>query len=275
MPSTAKPAKAKIGVLGASGYTGSELVRLLLRHPRAELVLLTADRRAGQEMRAVFPQFSPFKLPKLVSIDDTDWKKVKLDLAFCALPHATTQKVIADLLDQGAEDQGGGPFGGLPARRHRGLCEVVRPRAPRAEAAARGGVRAGRGLSRQDQEGAPRRQSRLLHELRAASAHAAAQGQGDRSRRDRDRRQVRHDRGGALRQGGDAVLRGVGGHPRLRRRAPPPYGGARPGVLDRRRPERRGDLHAASDADEPRHPVDHLRARRARANRPKTFTQRF
>ncbi len=44
-------AKAKIGVLGASGYTGSELVRLLLRHPRVELVLLTADRKAGQEMR--------------------------------------------------------------------------------------------------------------------------------------------------------------------------------------------------------------------------------
>ena len=55
--------KAKIGVLGASGYTGAELVRLLLRHPRAELALLTADRRAGQEMAAVFPQFSPFALP--------------------------------------------------------------------------------------------------------------------------------------------------------------------------------------------------------------------
>ena len=49
--------KAKIGVLGASGYTGSELVRLLLRHPHAEIALLTADRRAGQEMAAVFPQF--------------------------------------------------------------------------------------------------------------------------------------------------------------------------------------------------------------------------
>ena len=92
------PAKAKIGVLGASGYTGSELVRLLLRHPNAELALLTADRRAGQEMRAVFPQFAPFKLPTLVSIDDVDWKKAALDLAFCALPHATTQKVLSDLL---------------------------------------------------------------------------------------------------------------------------------------------------------------------------------
>jgi N-acetyl-gamma-glutamyl-phosphate reductase len=90
--------KAKIGVLGASGYTGSELVRLLLRHPRADIVLLTAERRAGQEMRSVFPQFSPFALPKLVSIDGLDWAKASLDLAFCALPHATTQKVVKELL---------------------------------------------------------------------------------------------------------------------------------------------------------------------------------
>ena len=52
--------KAKIGVLGASGYTGAELVRMLLRHPRAEIVLLTAERSAGKAMREVFPQFSPF-----------------------------------------------------------------------------------------------------------------------------------------------------------------------------------------------------------------------
>jgi N-acetyl-gamma-glutamyl-phosphate reductase len=86
--------KAKIGVLGASGYTGSELVRLLLRHPRAEIALLTADRRAGLEMRAVFPQFAPFALPKLVSIEGFDWVGADLDLIFCALPHATTQKVV-------------------------------------------------------------------------------------------------------------------------------------------------------------------------------------
>src|SRR6266849_4982750 len=90
--------KARIGVLGASGYTGAELVRLLIRHPRVEIVLLTADRRAGQDMSAVFPQFSPFPLPKLQSIDGVDWTKAGLDLAFCALPHATTQKVIKQLL---------------------------------------------------------------------------------------------------------------------------------------------------------------------------------
>jgi N-acetyl-gamma-glutamyl-phosphate reductase len=90
--------KVKIGVLGASGYTGAELVRLLLRHPNVEIALLTADRRAGQEMRQVFPQFSPYALPKLTSIDGVDWKGAGLDLAFCALPHGTTQKVIKDLL---------------------------------------------------------------------------------------------------------------------------------------------------------------------------------
>src|SRR5262245_7781478 len=90
--------KAKIGVLGASGYTGAELLRFLIPHPRVEIVLLTAERRAGQDMRQVFPQFSPYALPKLLAIDSVDWNKAALDLAFCALPHATTQTVIKELL---------------------------------------------------------------------------------------------------------------------------------------------------------------------------------
>jgi N-acetyl-gamma-glutamyl-phosphate reductase len=91
-------AKAKIGVLGASGYTGAELVRLLLRHPNAGIALLTADRRAGKPMSDVFPQFAPFDLPVLTSIEEADFKALGLDVAFCALPHGTTQKVIKDLL---------------------------------------------------------------------------------------------------------------------------------------------------------------------------------
>jgi N-acetyl-gamma-glutamyl-phosphate reductase len=92
--------KAKVGVLGASGYTGSECVRLLLRHPQVAITLLTADRKAGQEMRDVFPQFSPFALPKLVALDGLDWRVLDLDLVFCALPHATTQKVVKHILGQ-------------------------------------------------------------------------------------------------------------------------------------------------------------------------------
>jgi N-acetyl-gamma-glutamyl-phosphate reductase len=92
--------KAKIGVLGASGYTGAELVRLLLTHPRVEIALLTADRRANQEMRQVFPQFSPYALPRLCAIQEVDWLAAGLDLVFCALPHATTQQVIKRILGE-------------------------------------------------------------------------------------------------------------------------------------------------------------------------------
>jgi N-acetyl-gamma-glutamyl-phosphate reductase len=90
--------KAKIAILGASGYTGSELVRLLLRHPRVEIVLMTADRKAGQSMADVFPQFAAYDLPKLVSIESVDWKTAAVDLVFCALPHGTTQTVIASIM---------------------------------------------------------------------------------------------------------------------------------------------------------------------------------
>ena len=91
-------AKAKIGVLGASGYTGAELVRLLLRHPGVDIGLLTADRRAGKPMADVFPQFAPFDLPALQALDAVDRPSLGLDLVFCALPHGTTQEVISDLL---------------------------------------------------------------------------------------------------------------------------------------------------------------------------------
>ena len=56
-------------MLGASGYTGAELVRLLLRHPHVEIALLTADRRAGKPMAEVFPQFAPYALPVLTAIE--------------------------------------------------------------------------------------------------------------------------------------------------------------------------------------------------------------
>ena len=115
----------KIGVLGASGYTGSECVRLLLRHPQVEIALLTADRKAGLEMREVFAQFSPYKLPKLVSLEGIDWPALGLDLVFCALPHATTQKVIKEIFAQCAGDEGGRPLGRLPSRRYRRLCALV------------------------------------------------------------------------------------------------------------------------------------------------------
>jgi N-acetyl-gamma-glutamyl-phosphate reductase len=84
-----------VAILGASGYTGSELVRLLARHPKVAIRALTADRKAGQAMADVFPQFAALELPRLTTIAEVDLETI--DLVFCALPHGTTQQVIADL----------------------------------------------------------------------------------------------------------------------------------------------------------------------------------
>jgi N-acetyl-gamma-glutamyl-phosphate reductase len=84
-----------IAILGASGYTGAELVRLIAGHPQMQIVALSADRKAGMDMADVFPFLRHLNLPKLVKIDEIDFAKV--DLCFCALPHATTQLVVANL----------------------------------------------------------------------------------------------------------------------------------------------------------------------------------
>lgn len=85
----------RIAILGASGYTGAELVRLIATHPAMRIVALSADRKAGMAVAEVFPFLRHLDLPKLVKIDEIDFANV--DLCFCALPHATTQEVIAKL----------------------------------------------------------------------------------------------------------------------------------------------------------------------------------
>ena len=56
--------KIRIGVLGASGYTGADLVRLALLHPNMEIAALTANSHAGKPMAEVFPHFSFVELPQ-------------------------------------------------------------------------------------------------------------------------------------------------------------------------------------------------------------------
>ncbi len=87
--------KLNIAILGASGYTGAELIRLLLAHPRVNIVALTGDSQAGQPLADVFPQFTDFGLPDLVKADELNTDKI--DVIFCCLPHGTTQEIIAKL----------------------------------------------------------------------------------------------------------------------------------------------------------------------------------
>ena len=85
----------RIAILGASGYTGAELVRLIATHPSMKIVALSADRKAGMAMAEVFPFLRHLDLPRLQKIDEIDFTQV--DLCFCALPHATTQAVVSAL----------------------------------------------------------------------------------------------------------------------------------------------------------------------------------
>ncbi len=85
----------RIAILGASGYTGAELIRLIASHPAMEIAALSGDRRAGEPMAAVYPHLRHLTLPVLERIEDIDFSGI--DLCFCALPHATSQAVIADL----------------------------------------------------------------------------------------------------------------------------------------------------------------------------------
>jgi N-acetyl-gamma-glutamyl-phosphate reductase len=85
----------RVAILGASGYTGAELVRLIATHPGFEIAALTGERKAGQAMASVFPFLRHLDLPELTRIEDLD--PASVDLAFCALPHATSQAVIRDL----------------------------------------------------------------------------------------------------------------------------------------------------------------------------------
>ena len=84
-----------VGILGATGYTGIELLRLLQSHSWARVDCMTSERFAGQEVGAVFPHLRDRDLPPLSKIGDYDLGG--LDAVFGCLPHGTTQEVIRDM----------------------------------------------------------------------------------------------------------------------------------------------------------------------------------
>ncbi len=84
-----------IAIIGASGYTGAELIRLIATHPSFDIKALAANSKAGQPLAAVFPHLRHLDLPDLVTWEQIDWTGI--DLAFCALPHKTSQEVISQL----------------------------------------------------------------------------------------------------------------------------------------------------------------------------------
>jgi len=88
-----------VAIVGASGYTGAELVRLLSNHSAVQLSALTADRKAGQPLGAIFPHLAVGQghaVPQvMVHVDDVSWENI--DFAFLALPHGTAQGLVKAL----------------------------------------------------------------------------------------------------------------------------------------------------------------------------------
>jgi N-acetyl-gamma-glutamyl-phosphate reductase len=91
----AKTNTIRAAVLGASGYTGADMIRLAARHPAIEITALIAKGHAGQSLAQVYPHLATLGLPALVSPDEADWDAV--DVAFCGLPHGTAHSEIGKL----------------------------------------------------------------------------------------------------------------------------------------------------------------------------------
>jgi len=98
---TASSSSIRVAVLGASGYSGGELLRLLSAHPAAEVVAVGAGERAGAAVREVHPHLEGV-------VEDMTFEELgpgvagRCDVAFLALPHGTSSHIGPDLLEAGA-----------------------------------------------------------------------------------------------------------------------------------------------------------------------------
>lgn len=86
--------KKKIGIIGATGYTGSELVRLLKNHPQIEIAIITSESHAGKKFSDVHPFFQGIEEQILKTISEID--DYNLDLVFLALPHGVSMNFVKD-----------------------------------------------------------------------------------------------------------------------------------------------------------------------------------
>ncbi len=91
--------KKKIAVLGATGYTGMELIRLLTNHPGVEISFVSSESYAGAELSEVLPQFYGLNNIRCSSLE-TETVPSEVEFVFCALPHGRSMEVVPALLNQ-------------------------------------------------------------------------------------------------------------------------------------------------------------------------------
>jgi N-acetyl-gamma-glutamyl-phosphate reductase len=93
----------KVAIVGASGYSGEELVRLLLHHPHVELVAVTSRQSAGQTLAQVFPRFASHPQSQILRFSEPNAAVLatQADVVFLALPHGVAAEFAVPLLDKG------------------------------------------------------------------------------------------------------------------------------------------------------------------------------
>lgn len=93
----------RVAVIGASGYSGEELVGLLLRHPHAELTAVTSRQYTGQTLAQVFPKFAGHPLSRTLRFSEpkTEVLARQADVVFLALPHGVAAEYAVPLLEAG------------------------------------------------------------------------------------------------------------------------------------------------------------------------------
>jgi len=93
----------RVAIVGASGYSGEELVRLLLRHPHVELVAVTSRQSAGQTISQVFPKFAMHPVARTLKFSDPDTTTLaqQAEIVFLALPHGVAAEFAIPLLKSG------------------------------------------------------------------------------------------------------------------------------------------------------------------------------
>jgi N-acetyl-gamma-glutamyl-phosphate reductase len=96
--------KIRTAIIGASGYSGEQLIRLLLRHPNVEIVCLTSRQEAGKKLGEVMPQFAGWpgaEALRFIEPETTEIISTGASVAFLALPHGVAVEVAVPLLDAG------------------------------------------------------------------------------------------------------------------------------------------------------------------------------
>ncbi len=93
----------KVAIIGASGYSGEELVRLLLNHPHVDLVAVTSRQSAGQTVAQVFPKFASHPKSKALRFTDPNAEVLakQAEIVFLALPHGVAAEFAVPLLNAG------------------------------------------------------------------------------------------------------------------------------------------------------------------------------